>query len=96
MVTVEKRVLAAVGSWGQRLSEAILSETASSTQVSPVCVSCRSCQGQSRRHRCRGRNFTTACGVVRVFRREYKCKCGAIDVPWEARQGLKGQYTQRL
>ena len=31
IAAVEKRVLAAVSSWGQRLSEAILSETASST-----------------------------------------------------------------
>lgn len=96
IAAVEKRVLSAVGSWGQRLSEAILSQTASSTEVSPVSVSCPSCQGRSRRHRCRARTFTTACGVVRVFRWEYKCKCGVIDVPWEVRQGLKGRYTQRV
>ena len=93
---VEKRVSTAMGSWGQRLSEAILSETASSTVASPVSVSCPSCQGHSHRHRCRGRNFTTACGVVRVRRWEYKCKCGVIHTPWEARQGLKGQYTQQV
>ena len=93
---VEKRVLAAVGSWGQRLSEAILSETASSTSISPVSLPCPSCQGHSHRYRCRGRNFTTACGVLRLPRWEYKCKCGSIHVPWETRQGLKGQYTQQV
>ena len=93
---VEAGVSAKVGSWGQRLSEAILCEKATATEVSPNRIACRSCQGQSRRYRCRGRNFTTLCGVVRVFRWEYKCKCGAIDVPWEARQGLKGRYTQRV
>lgn len=96
IAAVEKQVLTAVGSWGQRLSEAILSETASSTTLSPVSLRCPSCQRHSHRHRCRGRNFTTACGVVRVFRWEYKCKCGRIQVPWEARQGLKGQYTQHV
>ena len=94
--TVEKRVLAAVSSWGQRLSEAILSETATAPEVSPARSSCRSCQGQSRRYRRRARTFTTACGVVRVPRWEYKCKCGAMDVPWDARQGFKGRYTQRV
>ena len=96
VVTVENRLLAAVGSWGQRLSEAILSETASSTEASPVSVPCPSCQGHSHRHRCRGRNFTTACGVVRVSRWEYKCQCGHIHVPWESKQGLTGQYTQKV
>ena len=93
---VEDRVSTAVDSWGQRLSEAILSETASSTEAWPASVSCASCEGESRRYRCRGRNFTTACGVVRVLRWEYKCKCGAIDTPWEVGQGLRGQYTQRV
>ena len=96
IAAVEKRVLAAVGSWGQRLSEAILSEAASATEMSAVGSSCPSCQSQRRRYRRRARNFTTACGVVRVFRWEYKCKCGGIEVPWEARQGLKGSYTQRV
>ena len=96
IAAVEKRVLAAVSSWGQRLSEAILSETASSTRVSPMCVSCPSCQGQSRRYRCRGRTFTTVCGVVRVFRWEYKCRDGHIHVPWDARQPVKGRYTQKV
>ena len=96
IAAVEKRVSAAAGSWGQRLSEAILSETASSTEASPVSVRCPSCQGHSHRYRCRGRNFTTACGVVRLRRWEYKCKCGSIHVPWEVRQGLKGQYTQHV
>lgn len=96
IAAVEKRVLAAVNSWGQRLSEAILSATATATEASPARSSCPSCQGQSRRYRRRARTLTTACGVVRVFRWEYKCKCGAIDVPWEGRQGLKGRYTQRV
>ena len=96
--SVEKRVLAAVDSWGQRLSEAILSETASSPAASPVSVPCPSCEGESHSHRyrCRGRNFTTACGVVRVRRWEYKCKCGAIHTPWEVGQGLRGKYTQQV
>ena len=96
IAAVEKQVSAAAGSWSQRLSEAILSETASSTDGSPVSVPCPSCQGHSHRYRCRGRNFTTACGVLRVLRWEYKCKCGSIHVPWEMRQGLKGQYTQHV
>ena len=94
--TVEERVSAAARSWAQRLSEAVLSETASSKTVSPVSVPCPSCQGHSHRHRCRARNFTTTCGVVRVSRWEYKCKCGHIHVPWESKQGLKGQYTQKV
>lgn len=94
--TVEKRVLAAVGSWGQRLSEAILSEAASALEMSQAHSSCPSCQGENRRYRRRARTFTTACGVVRVSRCEYKCKCGKIDVPWERHQGLRGRYTQRV
>ena len=47
IAAVEKQVSAAAGSWGQRLSEAILSETASSTDGSPVSVPCPSCQGHS-------------------------------------------------
>ena len=27
---------------------------------------------------------------------EYKCQCGAIDVPWEAKQLLRGRYTQKV
>ena len=96
ITTVEKQVSAAVNSWGQRLSEGILSETASATVVSPVSVACPSCQGRSHRHRRRARNFTTACGVLRLPRWEYKCKCGSIHVPWEVSQGLKGQYTQHV
>ena len=96
ITAVEDQVSSAVSSWAQRLSEAILSETASALVSSPVSVSCPSCQGHSHRYRCRARNFTTACGVVRVRRWEYKCKCGRIDVPWEARQGMKGRYTPRV
>ena len=96
IAAVEKQVSAAADSWRQRLSEAILSETASSTEGSPVSVACPSCQGHSHRHRCRGRNFTTVCGVLRVFRWEYKCQCGHIHVPWESKQGLKGGYTQAV
>ena len=96
IAAVEKRVLATVGSWAQRLSEAILSDAASSTEDSPVSVACPSCQGHSHRYRCRARNFTTVCGVLRLPRWEYRCKCGHIHVPWERRQGLKGQYTQRV
>ena len=49
--TVEARVSGAVGSWGQRLSEAVLSQTASSPAVSPVSVPCPSCQKHSHRYR---------------------------------------------
>ena len=94
--TVEGRVSAAVGSWAQRLCEAVVSETASSKAASPVSVPCPSCEGHSHRYRFRARNFTTVCGVVRVSRWAYKCKCGHIHVPWESKQGLKGQYTQRV
>ena len=93
---VEERVSAAARSWAQRLSESILSETASSTEGSPVSVPCPSCQKHSHRYRCRARNFTTACGVLRLPRWEYKCKCGHIHVPWEVRQGMKGQYTRQV
>ena len=91
---VEERVSAAVSAWGQRLSEAILSETSGSAVASPASVACPSCQGQSRRYRRRGRCFTTVCGVLRLPRWEYKCQCGHIHVPWDAKQGLKGRYTQ--
>ncbi len=94
--TVEARVSAAAGSWAQRLSEAVLSEAASSEAASPLSVPCPSCQGHSHRYRFRARNFTTACGVVRVSRWAYKCRCGHIHVPWEARQDLRGQYTRRV
>ena len=95
--TVEKRVsVSAVGSWAQRLSEAVLSEAASSKAASPVSVACPSCQGHSHRYRFRTRNFTTACGVLRLSRWLYKCKCGHIHVPWESKQDLKGQYTQKV
>ena len=93
---VEKRVSAAVNAWGQRLSEAILSETAGSAAASPVSVACPSCQGQSRRFRRRVRCFTTLCGVLRLPRWEYKCRCGHLHVPWEAKQRLKGRYTQAV
>ena len=91
---VEKRVSVAVSAWGQRLSEAILSETSGSAVASPASVACPSCQGESRRYRRRGRCFTTVCGVLRLSRWEYKCQCGHIHVPWDAKQGLKGRYTQ--
>ena len=91
---VEKRVSVAVSAWGQRLSEAILSETSGSAAASAMSVACPSCQGQSRRYRRRGRCFTTVCGVLRLPRWEYKCQCGHIHVPWDAKQGLKGRYTQ--
>ena len=91
---VEERVSAAVSAWGQRLSEAILSETSGSAVASPSSVACPSCQGESRRYRRRGRCFTTVCGVLRLSRWEYKCQCGHIHVPWDAKQGLKGRYTQ--
>ena len=91
---VEKRVSVAVTAWGQRLSEAILSETAGSAVASAMSIACPSCQGQSRRFRRRARCFTTLCGVLRLPRWEYKCQCGHIHVPWEAKQLLKGRYTR--
>ena len=66
--TVESRMSAAASSWAQRLSEAVLSETASSADASLLNVPCPSCEGDSRRYRSRARSFTTACGVVRVLR----------------------------
>ena len=93
---VEDRVSGAVRSWGHRLSEAILSETAGCQVASPDHLECPSCQGESRRLRQRVRSFTTLCGVLRLPRWEYKCKCGAIHVPWEAKQPLKGGYTQKV
>lgn len=93
---VEKHVSVAVKAWGQKLSEAIISETAGSAVAAPVSVLCSSCQGESRRFRRRVRRFTSLCGVLRLPRWEYKCKCGHIDVPWEQQQPLKGKYTQRV
>ena len=93
---VERRVSSAVSSWGQRLSEAVLSQTAGAAETCPMTVSCPSCQKQSRRFRRRPRRFTTACGVLQVYRWEYKCRCGHIHVPWEADQLLKGRYTQTV
>ena len=69
-------------------------ETSGSAAASAMSVACPSCQGQSRRYRRRGRCFTTVCGVLRLPRWEYKCQCGHIHVPWDAKQGLKGRYTQ--
>ena len=93
---VEKRVSVAVDAWGQKLSEAIVSETSGSAAASPVSVSCPSRQGQSRRFRRRVRCFTSLCGVLRLPRWEYKCQCGHIHVPWDAKQLLKGRYTQAV
>lgn len=93
---VEKRVSVAVNAWGQKLSEAIISETAGSSVASAVSVSCPSCQGESRRFRRRVRCFTSLCGVLRLPRWEYKCQCGHIHVPWDAKQPLKGRYTQAV
>jgi hypothetical protein len=94
--TVEARVSAAAASWTQRLSEAVLSEAASSEAVSPVRVPCPSCEGDSHRYRCRARTFTTVCGVVRVSRGSYQCQCGHIHVPWDSKQDFKGQYTEKV
>jgi len=93
---VEKRVSVATNAWGQRLSEAILSETAGSAEASPVSVRCPSCQKHSHRFRRRSRGWTTLCGVVRVCRWEYKCSDGHIHEPWDARQPVKGRYTQKV
>ena len=93
---VEEQVSAALASWGQRLSEGILSELANAPDMTRKSVVCRECQGRSRRYRQRSRSFTTLCGVLRLPRWEYKCQCGAIHVPWEAKQHLKGRYTQRV
>ena len=72
-----------------------MTETAGSAMASPLRVSCPSDQGQSRQFRRRARRFTSICGVLRLPRGEYKCKCGHIHVPWETQQLLKGWYTQR-
>ena len=94
---VEEQVSAALASWGQRLSEGILSELATAPDMArKSVVGFRECQGRSRRYRQRSRSFTTLCGVLRLPRWEYKCQCGAIHVPWEAKQHLKGRYTQRV
>lgn len=93
---VERRVSTAIRSWGQRLSEAILSETSGSASASAVRVECPSCQGESRRFRRRVRSFISICGVLRLPRWEYKCACGHIHVPWEGKQRLKGRYTQAV
>ena len=94
---VEEQVSAALDAWGQKLVEAIVSETAEHPEPASQHLACPSCQKQGlRRFRRRERNFTTICGVVRLKRWEYKCQCGHIHVPWEARQHLKGQYTQKV
>ena len=93
---VEDQVSAAIASWGQRLSEGILSENANAPAMASKSVVCRGCQGRSRRYRRRSRRFTTLCGVVRLSRWEYKCRCGHIQVPWDLRQPLKGHYTHQV
>ena len=93
---VEERVSAAVRSWGQRLSQAVLCETAGAAETVPMRVPCPCCQEQSRRFRRRLRRLTTVCGVLQVYRWEYKCKRGHIHVPWEKQQPLKGKYTHRV
>ena len=93
---VEEQVSAATASWGQRLSEGILSEIANAPDMARKSVVCRECQGRSRRYRQRSRSFTTLCGVLRLPRWEYKCRCGHIQVPWDLRQPLKGRYTHQV
>jgi len=93
---VEEQVSVATASWGQRLSESILSENATAPEMAAKSVACRECEGRSRRYRQRRRSFTTVCGVLGVPRWEYKCRCGHIQVPWEAKQPLLGRYTQKV
>ena len=94
---VEEQVSAATASWGQRRpSEGILSELANAPDMAQKSVVCRECQGRSHRYRRRSRSFTTRCGVLRLPRWEYKCRCGHIQVPWDLRQPLKGRYTHQV
>ena len=94
---VEEQVSAAIASWGQRRpSDGILSEIANAPDMARKSVVCRECQGRSRRYRQRSRSFTTLCGIVRLPRWEYKCRCGHIQVPWDLRQPLKGRYTHQV
>lgn len=93
---VEEQVSAATALWGQKLSESILSANANAPDVSAKSVVCQECQGRSRRYRQRSRSFTTLCGVLCLPRWEYKCRCGHIQVPWEAKQPLLGRYTQKV
>ena len=93
---VEEQVSAATASWAQRLSESILSEIAAAPEMATKSVVCQACGGRSRRYRQRRRSFTTVCGVLRVSRWEYKCRCGHIQVPWDAKQPLLDGYTQKV
>lgn len=93
---VEEQVSAAAASWAARLSESILCENATAPEMAAKSVACQECSGRSRRYRQRCRSFTTVCGVVRVKRWEYKCGCGHIQVPWDAKQPLLGGYTQKV
>ena len=94
-----------IGDVEERLSAASLrgakdSQRASSVRspldVSSKSVVCQAVLGRSYRYRQRSRSFTMLCGVVCVRRWEYKCRCGHIQVPWEAQQPLLGRYTQKV
>ena len=93
---VEEQVSAATASWAQKLSEGILCENANAPEVASKSVVCQACRGWSHRYRRRCRSWTTLCGVLRVPRWAYKCRCGHIQVPWEAKQPLLGRYTQKV
>ena len=46
--------------------------------------------------RLRARHFTTLYGVISVERWVYRCALGHTQVPWDAKQKLRGQYTHRV
>ena len=59
-------------------------------------VACPVCQNASGPLRKRSRNFTTLCGVIRVWRWVYHCESGHYLMPWESNQKVKGRYTHRV
>ena len=90
----EKLVSEAFDSWKRKLLEICISKKASEQESEPI--QCPKCKQACHPLRKRDRHFTTTCGVIRVMRWVYRCDCGHRQVPWEAKQKLKGRYTHRV
>ena len=89
----EETITEACDSWKQRLLEMCISKKASKHESEPI--HCPKCKQTCHPLRKRERHFTTTCGVICVMRWVYRCDCGNRQVPWKAKQKLKGRYSHR-
>ena len=76
----------------QEFLEIFLSHQANEEPSEPV--DCSECGEACRPRYKRKRSITTKCGVIRVERWVYGCANGHYQVEWDAKQKLRGQYTQ--